>query len=360
MLLRYDNNGLRWINSRYSCSITNEKWADIDGFSMYQVSSLGNVRNVKRNNKMLKINIERYKKLNSPVIVYLVSDAGKKKGWLLNRLVLQSFNPQPDNSELFARRIDKDKYNNKLDNLEWSSSCAQYGTLSSNVAVATISQTTGEITYFASITKCAEYFNISLSSMRHRCKNRIITNGYQFMYNDKSRYINCVEDLPGEVWKLFYVTPVRKNKHCVSSFGRVKTVSPNGTERLIKTRYCCGYVKIGRNLGNHSLVVSQIVAKYHVDNPYNYKYVDYIDCNPKNNHAANLRWVKDQRMNYRNVISRKRQSESKQSKRKVEQLHLNGSFIKLWQRPVDIRDSLGFSTSNILKVCCNKRKTAHF
>ena len=88
-LCRSSNNRLRLVFSRYFCS--NERWADIDGFSMYQVSNWGNVRNIKHNKPML-INIERYKTLKMRPQVKLKSETGKYIALGISRLVLSTLN----------------------------------------------------------------------------------------------------------------------------------------------------------------------------------------------------------------------------------------------------------------------------
>ena len=92
-------------------------WKAVPGFSRYEVSSDGNVRQAS-SKSLFNINYDYLKRKNKSAAVGLIGDDGKKKFWLLNRLVLSVFNPNIDSS-LRACHIDGNKYNNTLSNLAW-------------------------------------------------------------------------------------------------------------------------------------------------------------------------------------------------------------------------------------------------
>ena len=74
---RYYRGSLSRLSLRF-CWNETEEWRDIDGFSMYQVSSLANVKN-RKFNKLLTINIDTYKKLNLGVQAQMTDDKGQKR-----------------------------------------------------------------------------------------------------------------------------------------------------------------------------------------------------------------------------------------------------------------------------------------
>ena len=105
-----------------------EKWADILNYKgKYQISNLGRVKalNYRRTKKEKIITLKKSKGY------YQVSlwKNGKRKIFLVHRLVAQTFIPNPDNLPQVNHK-DENKLNNCVNNLEW---CTQaynnsYGT----------------------------------------------------------------------------------------------------------------------------------------------------------------------------------------------------------------------------------------
>lgn len=92
-----------------------EKWAKIkyeDKETNYSISTLGRVRNDKRNNFLKPCLVSGY------YTVSLAIAPQKTKKYRINRLVAEYFIPNPENKE-YVNHIDGDKLNNVLDNLEW-------------------------------------------------------------------------------------------------------------------------------------------------------------------------------------------------------------------------------------------------
>eukprot|EP01083_Nonionella_stella_P032005 87604_1 len=102
-----------------------ERWTCIDGFSGFEASTFGNIRNIKHA-KLRTINNRRFKSINARPTVNIKSDTGKWITFGVNRLVLCCFHPRDDADNLFAVHIDGDKYNNHFSNLKWSDKIYKY------------------------------------------------------------------------------------------------------------------------------------------------------------------------------------------------------------------------------------------
>jgi len=106
-----------------------EIWKKIDGFSNYEVSNLGRVRNLKRNTYLKGgTNPKGYKSIT------IQDDSLEYKTFSLHKLVALLFIPNPNNySEI--NHIDENKSNNCADNLEWCTRSynINYGTRNDNL-----------------------------------------------------------------------------------------------------------------------------------------------------------------------------------------------------------------------------------
>lgn len=86
-------------------------WKQIKDYD-YEVSLNGEVRRI--SNKQVK---KPYLIHNGYWAVQLNIN-GKRKGYLIHRLIAENFLPNPDNKP-FVNHIDSDRTNNSLNNLEW-------------------------------------------------------------------------------------------------------------------------------------------------------------------------------------------------------------------------------------------------
>lgn len=93
---------------------TQEIWKDIDGFSNYQVSSKGNVRN-KKNKKLLKSFTQQ---CHNYLTVTLYNDQKEKFTKCVHRLVAETFLPNPENHNEVNHK-NMDTHSNFVENLEW-------------------------------------------------------------------------------------------------------------------------------------------------------------------------------------------------------------------------------------------------
>lgn len=93
-----------------------EKWKDIKGYEgLYQVSNLGRVKRLFKNNKS---NILKGKIDKDGYNEVILSQHQTKKFCRVHRLVAEAFISNPDNKPQINHK-DRNKLNNNADNLEW-------------------------------------------------------------------------------------------------------------------------------------------------------------------------------------------------------------------------------------------------
>ena len=133
-------------------SLTNvvEEWKDIVGFEgRYQISSFGRVKSLERTNFYLSTNqtgieFQSAKHCSETILKTFLSrgyehislkKGSKSKTYSIHRLVAEHFIPNPNNYPVINHK-DENKFNNRVDNLEW---CTQrynsnYGTRNKRIA----------------------------------------------------------------------------------------------------------------------------------------------------------------------------------------------------------------------------------
>ena len=170
-----------------------EVWKDVVGYEgLYEVSSLGRVKSLRRNIIMKQKKVKGYNMLN-------LTKAGKQKGETVSRLVGRAFIPNPENKPQI-NHIDENKQNNHVDNLEWvtAKENSNHGTRTSRVInnlertsekqktpIAMIDKDTGElIKVFNSIQSAFRFLgDIPNGNISRVCKKkREHAYGYKWEY----------------------------------------------------------------------------------------------------------------------------------------------------------------------------------
>lgn len=147
-------------------------WKQIKDFPMYSVSDEGQVKN----NKTQRILSAAYNQ-DGYAIVQLWKDK-KPSMKRIHRLVLETFCPI-ENSELFeVNHLDRNIKNNFLQNLEWCSSSQNIlhrdkeDNPNKKTKKVQVEFLDGTIKVFNSLTDCAEYFNVTKSTIKDYMKTK--------------------------------------------------------------------------------------------------------------------------------------------------------------------------------------------
>lgn len=123
------------------------------------------------------------------------------------------------------------------------------------------------------------------------------------------------------------------------------------------------YLFVGLHVNNKVklIYIHRLVAQNFIPNPHNYKQVNHINENKKDNRADNLEWCTAQRAKetYASRYDRSAIAKNNAIKKKVIQYTLDGKYIKEWDSLTDIQNELGFCRSNISKCCEGKYKQAN-
>ena len=205
----------------------NEEWRNVAEYEdIYEVSSLGNVRN-KKTKRILKPTLR-----GGYAVIGLCKNS-KGKTIPIHRLVAIAFIPNPDNKPQ-VNHIDKVRNNNCIKNLEWmtskennihkSSSLVQ--TTNQRVKVWRIDKETNEkLQKYNSIEEASIWlYNNGFASSKLQFKSGISTciNGkYNFSCGFKWQKAEY-ESLEGEEWKNIIIDGKEVANYYVSTLGRFK------------------------------------------------------------------------------------------------------------------------------------------
>lgn len=147
--------------------ITNEIWKPVNGFTRYEVSNMGNVRNI--HTKELKA----IRKTKTGYCITDLKENGMQKTSYIHRLVAEAFIENAFSLPC-VNHIDEDKTNNCVYNLEWCSVAYNnaYGTKNKRMQetqtklvgkkVAQIDMKTNKImNVFPSVSEAARYIGVT-------------------------------------------------------------------------------------------------------------------------------------------------------------------------------------------------------
>jgi hypothetical protein len=213
-----------------------------------------------------------------------------QKNYIVAKLVLLGFGePQPSDKHV-AHHIDRDKTNNKKDNLRWAKiSTDDIINITNDRGSKTLSKKVIQmkdgvvIKIHDSGIGAAKELGLSHGNIS-KCANGLKKSegGFEWKHEDDP-------DLTGEEWKVH-----KKSEKTVSNMGRV----------LSKRGKTYGILKKNNYYAVGDIYLHRLVAETFIDNPEKKKTVDHIDGDKKNNCINNLRWAtnKEQIANRGHII----------------------------------------------------------
>lgn len=165
-----------------------------------------------------------------------------------------------------------------------------------------------------------------------------------------------------EIWK-----PIEgyEGLYDVSNLGRVRRrekVSERRTdgcstilpERILKANTSRAYLTVGlvKDYKQKTFLVHRLVANAFLPRTPEQTYINHLDVNPRNNRADNLEWcTQSHNIQYAYDNGTKEGPHI----RDVDQLAMDGTYIKTWHGVHAAGRELGIHGENISKVCLGKR-----
>jgi hypothetical protein len=336
-----------------------EEWRVIKDFPNYSISNFGNVKNNKTNRNM---------KLNVKGGYYNISlnNDNCKKCLKVHRLVALAFIENLENKPEVNHK-DKNKLNNYINNLEWSTRQEQnihrckdlIITSNKNKPINRLDKITGDILQkYNSIEDAGIWANENkLTSNSHNGRNAIgnCVNGLSnSAYGFRWQYID--NGLENEEWKeidfnkIFNEKINTDKKYYVSNLGRFK--NSYGT---IMENYKVndnGYIRV--YIYKKTFLLHRLVAFTFLENQENKETVNHKDGNKLNNKVDNLEFAtnkEQQKHKFENNLGNN-------FTRKIKQYDLNWNLIKEHTSISLAAKEMNISKSSIQGVLFGRRKTA--
>jgi len=329
-----------------------EIWNKIEGYENYEVSTFGNVRNIKTNNLL------RLSKKGNYYYIGLTDKNKNRKLFRVHRLVCMTFIPNPDNKTEVNHK-DKNGLNNNVINVEWNShqencihrSKGVKNSNNRNIKVHKLNLENKIIDTYNSMEEAAKWlvdnklsinFNSAKSVICVSVKNNKV--GYGFIWK-RAEQIN----LDNEEW----IEIILDNKctgYFISSLGRIKN-----KKNIIMENYKIhhsGYIYTRINYNKYA--IHRLVAMMFIPNLENKPFVNHIDGNKTNNRLDNLNWVTC----YENIIHNHNMGFVKYYTKKIIQYDLEMNEVNKYNSIKEASNILNIRNTNILGALKNRQKTA--
>lgn len=284
---------------------------DIIMIDTYEISNLGNVRNIKTDKIILTNSIRSgYKS-------FTVHVKNKTYAYKVHRLVAQAFIPNDDPKKKFVNHIDGNKLNNKVTNLEWvtPSENVQHAIDTKLIKVTErrvikLDPKTGkEIETYKSAKIAGEENGLADNTGIVKCCKGVnkTSGGFGWKYADENK--NEQTDVDLKDYKQIKEFP----KYYISKEGKVYSQPYKKFLKFQDNNDGYPHVQLTHNGTKRDYLVHRLVAELFVDNPKPdvKDQVNHIDGNRKNFHYNNLEWVTNSENNkHKHTILKKVKTES--------------------------------------------------
>lgn len=136
--------------------------------------------------------------------------------------------------------------------------------------------------------------------------------------------------------------------YAVSNRGRVMNLKSGKILKNRSNNHGYVYVKLYKGDGTSKQIkIHRLVAQAFIPNPLNLPQVNHIDENKTNNNVENLEWC---------TASQNTRHSIYQRSCKINQLTLDGKFIRQWESSREIEREIGYDHCHIIDCCKNKFK----
>ncbi len=218
-------------------NIEGEIWKNHPIFTNYYASNLGRIKYYNKQQKKELIKKQYARPVTNNLMITIYYNHFDCKTLYVPKFILECF--QGINDELFTMHIDGNYFNNKIENLIYT-------------------------------TKNDIQNNIKKEKNKQKKKQNTINENDIIIEN--------------EIWKKHPIL----NIEC-SNKGRIKCIKQNGNYNITRGRKDInGYCRISLNKKTYQ--VHRLIAETFLDNIENKPYVNHIDANPSNNDLINLEW----------------------------------------------------------------------
>jgi hypothetical protein len=331
-----------------------EVWLPIKDFDNYEISSLGKVRN---------INTDRILKLTKKggYMFIGLSSISKKKSIAVHRLVALAFIENPENKSQVNHK-DKNRSNNNVSNLEWSTALENnlhrskdvVQTTNQNIKIWRVDKETNEkIEFYNSIYLAAVWcFENGVSGSIQNARGNISCS-VRGVYHQSCGFKWIIDEqlsLENEEWKNVIIDSQIFSNYFVSTLGRFKNYRGIIMENYKPHHTGYIFVRVDKN----KYALHRIIAYTFIENknPDLFNVVNHIDGNKTNNLASNLEWTDIKGNNKHNHVA----GLIKYFNRKIGQYDLEHNLIKEFGSIVEAEKELKIKT--IKAVLYKKQNTA--
>ncbi len=331
-----------------------EEWLPIKDFDNYEISSLGRVHNTKTG-RILKLTTK------GGYMFTGLSANSEGKTLPVHRLVALAFIENPENKPQVNHK-DKNRSNNTVSNLEWSTALENnlhrskdaVQTTNQNIKIWRVDKDTNEkLEVYNSIYLAAVWcFENNFSPSIHNARTNI-SNTVRGIYHQSCSFKWIMDEqtsLENEEWKNVIIDGQQFSEYFVSTLGRFKNY-----KGIIMDNYKphhSGYIYVRVDINKYAL--HRIMAYTFVENldTERFNVVNHIDGNKTNNSASNLEWTDIKGNNKHNHTA----GLIKYFNRKIGQYDLEHNLIKEFGSIVEAERELKIKT--IKAVLYKKQNTA--